>query len=47
MMHVMRNDEGDIVGVFVLRQEGFAEEQVDDEDPELIDFLTPINEGIN
>lgn len=37
-MFVQRNQDGDIVGIWMFPVEGQAEEELDDNDPEIIEF---------
>lgn len=41
MPYIQRNESGVIVGVYVSLQPGFAEEWLEDNDPEVIAFLNP------
>lgn len=38
MRYVERGSDGNIVGHFAVLQPGFAEEEVDDDSPEIVEF---------
>jgi len=39
----VQRSEGIVVGIYANLQEGFAEESIDDSDPEVIAFLNPVS----
>lgn len=41
MVWVERDASGNIRGVYANRQDGYAEEELEDSSPEVLDFLTP------
>lgn len=41
MAYVQRDENGLIIGVFTNAQEGYAEEELPDDDSEVVAFLTP------
>lgn len=41
-MYVWRNDEGKIVGAFLNLQPGYAEEWLELDNPELVEFFNPV-----
>lgn len=41
MVFVQRNNSGYIIGAYASRQPGYAEEKLDDDDPEVLRYLNP------
>ena len=47
MAYVQRDEAGAIIGLYTNFQEGFAEEYLEDDDPEVVAFRTPKTEILN